>query len=78
MDIEFEPVSAKILHLTVNMAAAHEHVGEIEIDISLVKERGKATPNTLPFRAVIKKVIIKLVYFTELWPNDFPSNTVIS
>ena len=32
----------------------------------------------LTFRAVLKQVIIKLVYFTALWLNDFPEKTGIS
>ena len=78
MDMDFDPVAAKILYVTINMAAAREHMGEIKREIRVVKYLGQAKLNTLPFKTVSKLVIIKLVYFTVLWHNDFPEKTVMS
>ena len=58
MDMEFYPVAAKILNVTVNTTSPREHVGQIERDIRVVKERGQDTLNTLPFRAVTIRVMI--------------------
>ena len=77
MDIQFGPVASKISHVAVNTAVAREHVGYIKIQIRVVKEHLRATLNTLPFRAVHKRFIVELVYFTALWINYFPENTVI-
>ena len=78
MEMRFDPVSAKMLHVKVNMEASDEHMGEIKIEIRVVKEHVKAMMNMLLFRALPKQVIIKLVYFTALWINSFPAKTVIS
>ena len=39
MYIEFDPVAAKMPHVTVNTSAACEHMGDIEREIRVVKER---------------------------------------
>ena len=76
-DMEFDLVASKIPHVTVNTAAVRENMGDTEREISVIKEHGKATPKTLPFRAVPKRVIIELVYLTAPWINDFPAKTGI-
>ena len=53
-------------------------MGETERYIRAVKERVRVTLNTLPFRAVLKRVIIKLVYLNSIWLNTFPAKIVIS
>ena len=37
LDMEFDPVSAKILHVTVNIEESYEHVVKIDREIRLVK-----------------------------------------
>ena len=54
MDMDFDPVAAKMPHATVNMAAAREYVGDIKREIRVVKERGRAPMNMLPCRALPK------------------------
>ena len=54
MDMGFDPVSTNMSNVTVNMTAAHEHVGDIDIELRAVTERGQATLNTLPFRELPK------------------------
>ena len=61
MDMEFDPVAAKIPHVTVNTEEAHEHVVETKREIRVVKEHGRAIMNTLPFRELPKRVITELV-----------------
>ena len=77
MNVDFYPLASKMLHVTINMAAARENMGDIEREIRGVKERGRATLNTPSLRALTKWFIVKLVYFTALWSNNFPENTVI-
>ena len=74
MDMEFYLVAAKMPHVTVNTEVSREHVGEIDRDIMVVKERGRAMLNMLQFRALPKQVIIELVYFTTLWLIVFPES----
>jgi len=38
IDMEFDPVAEQMPHITVNMAAAREHVPEVEREIRTVKE----------------------------------------
>ena len=40
MEMEFYPVAAKMLHVTVNTSAAREQVGDIDREIGVVKESG--------------------------------------
>ena len=76
--MKFYKIAAKMLHVTINTAEAREHRVYIEREIRLVKECGRATLKMMPFREVSKQVIIKLVYFTALWINDFPEKAGIS
>ena len=49
MDQEFNKLVDKVPLLEINTIAAREHVGEIEREISTVKERICALRTTLPF-----------------------------
>ena len=65
--MEFEPVEAIMPKtVTCNFAAAKEDVGEIEREIRVIKERGRCTITTLPFKKCPCRVLIKLVYFVVL------------
>ena len=57
LDMEFEPVET-IMH--------EDHAGETEHDIRVIKERGRSTITTLPFKKCPRRVIIELVYFIVL------------
>ena len=68
--MEFEPVEAIVPEtVTCNFAAARKHVGEIELEIRVIKERERSTITTLPFKKCPCRVIIELVYFVVLWRN---------
>ena len=72
--MEFEPVEATMPKtVTCNFAAAWEHVEEIEREICVIKERGRSTITTLPFKKCPRRVLIKLVYFVVLWRNAIPA-----
>ena len=59
--------------VTFNFAAVQEHVGQIEDEIRVIKERGRSTSTTLPLKKRSCWIIIELVYFTVLWRNDIPA-----
>jgi hypothetical protein len=54
----------------VNTSAAREHVGDIERQIRVIKERGPGTISKMPRDMILpKKFIIHLVSFVVLWLN---------
>ncbi len=57
MDMEFEKLRTLLPHLALNATAAHEHVGEIERKIRVVKERARRTFNTLPYKKLPKMMV---------------------
>ena len=62
--MEFEPVEAIMPGIiTCNFAAAQDHVGEIELEIRVIKERERSTITTLSFKKCPRWVLIELVYF---------------
>ena len=78
MDMCFDPVAAKILHVIVNTAAVRDHVGDIKIGIRVLKKCKKSTLKMLSFREIPKLFIVELVYFNSLWLNFIPEETGIS
>ena len=74
LDMEFEPVDAIMPEtVTCNFTAAREHVGEIERKIRVIKERGRSTITTFPFKKCPCRALIELVYFVVLWRNAIPA-----
>ena len=78
MDMEFEKIADKVELAEINTTAAREHVGEIERQIRLVKERSRATVSVLPFKSLHKQITIHLVYFSVFWLNAIPNKKGIS
>ncbi|KAL3810038.1 hypothetical protein ACHAXA_000207 [Cyclostephanos tholiformis] len=78
MDNEFEPLRVLIPIIVVNTTAAKEHVPEIERRIRLIKERGRAILNTLPYKKIPQLMLIELIYHVVLWLNAFPTKSGIS
>ena len=76
--MEFEKVSEKLNNIEVNTTAAREHVGEIERQIRLIKERARAMVADMPFKYIPKQIVIHLIYFVALWLNAFPNKNGIS
>ena len=72
MDMEFDKVADALEgDIVVNTAAAREHVGEVERDIRLVKERCRGVVSCLPYTCLHKQIVINVVYFAALWLNAF-------
>ena len=62
-----------------NIAAAGEHVPEIERFIRTLKERCRAQWSRLPYKNNMPKIIvIELVKNCVMWINSFPSDNGIS
>jgi hypothetical protein len=75
MDNEFEKLQNLVPILVINTTAAKEHLPEVERKIRLIKERGRGIMNTLPFKKILRLMLIELVYYVVLWLNAFPANS---
>jgi hypothetical protein len=63
---------------TLNETSADEHVGEIERFIRTMKERIRATYNSLPFERLPTRLVTEMVNSAVFWWNSFPGNSAIS
>jgi hypothetical protein len=78
MDNEFKKVRPMVPGLNINTTAAKEHVPEIERRIQVIKERGRALLNTLPYIKMPRLILIELIYHIVLWLDAFPSKSGVS
>jgi hypothetical protein len=78
MDNEFEKLRPLVPGININTTAAKEHVPEIERRFRVIKKRGRALLNTLPFTKMPQIILIELIYYVVLWLNSFPSKSGIS
>jgi hypothetical protein len=80
MDREFEPLRGMlaVYKVGLNTTSRDEHVGDIKRYICTVKERTRATYNTLPFERMPQRLVIKIVCSSVFWLNSFPSTNGIS
>ena len=58
--------------------ARNEHVGEIEISIREIKERGRSTLQALPYNRIPKIMVKDLIYDIVHTLNAFPHESGIS
>jgi hypothetical protein len=79
-DHEFESLCGDLasVQVQVNTTGRDEHVGDIERYIRTVKERTRATYNTLPVERMPNRMVIEMVYSSVFWLNSFPSANGIS
>jgi hypothetical protein len=63
---------------TPNEISADEHVGEIERFIRTMKERIRATYNSLPFKHLPTRLVTEMVNSAVFWWNSFPGKSGIS
>lgn len=80
MDGEFEPLRGELsfIGITLNTVSRDEHVPEIERRIRTLKERARASFNTLPFKRMPAQMVIQMVYHANFWLNVFPPSEGIS
>jgi hypothetical protein len=71
MDNEFQPLRADFadLGIDLNVTANDEHVPEVERYIRTVKERTRATYNTLPFKKIPTPMLVEMVQASVFWLN---------
>ena len=75
MDMESEIIKDNVGLVEVNTTAARDHLGEIERQVRLVKERMRCSTSDMLDCGMIflpKKIVIHLVYNFCLWLNVFP------
>jgi hypothetical protein len=75
MDKEFNKIEGLVGLLETNTTAAREHVGEIEREIRLIKERTRCVTTGFPYHWIPKMVLIHTVYDVCMWLNQFSPNT---
>ena len=75
MDGEFVPLRGGLaeLVLRLNETSRDEHVGDIKRYIRTVKDRMRATYNTLPFQKIPARLVIEMAKTTVFWLNAFQS-----
>ena len=80
MDGDFVPMRTALLKMGVslNIASASEHVPEIERHHMMIKERARACRHSLPFKMILKIMIIEMIYNCVLWINAFPPKYDVS
>ena len=80
MDGQFEPIRGDLssLGITLNTVANNEYVPKVERYICTLKEQAHATYNTLAFKQMPSRLIIKMVYVANIWLNMFPHPNGIS
>jgi Reverse transcriptase (RNA-dependent DNA polymerase) len=79
MDMQFSPLKDALLArgVTLNVASAQEHVGEIERFIRVLKERARALRSRLPFTKLPHRLVVAMVRHVSRWLNVFcPKNGI--
>ena len=79
-DGEFQCLRADLADVAaqLNVTAENEHVPETERYIRTLKERARATYNTVPFKKMPGIMIVELVHAANYWLNMFPANDGVS
>ncbi|KAL7460774.1 hypothetical protein ACHAXS_001215, partial [Conticribra weissflogii] len=78
MDGEFEKIKPLLPEVLVNTTSAGEHVGDIERHIRTIKERARGIMCTLPYKRMLARMVVELVYFCVMWLNAVPSKNGVS
>ena len=80
MDGQFEPLRGDLAEMGIqlNTVSNDEHVPEIEHQIRTLKEQTRAIYCTLPFRKILCRLIIEMLYAANYWLNMFPCKGRIS
>ena len=71
IDKEFDKVEDLVGLLETNATAARKHVGEIEREIRLIKERTRCIMTGFPYHWIPKMVIIHIIYGVCMWLTEF-------
>ena len=74
-DRQFLPLDEVLLredNVKLNTTSANEHVGDVERNVRVIKERVRAVKATLPYTVLPKLMKIALLKLTAFWLNLFP------
>jgi len=77
-DQEFACIANDILHIDLNIAAADDHVAEVERSIRTVKERRRCSVQGLPFRRIPKAMVRAVIEGAHKTLNQFPAKNGVS
>jgi len=77
---QFECVRGALVDLGafLNIAAADEHVPEVERWIRTIKERVRSIYDSLTFKKMPARLIAEMIYTSVYWLNIFPSESGVS
>ena len=75
MDNEFDNIEDLVGLSETNLTAAGDHVGKIERETRLTKERIRYVTTGFPYHWIQKMVLIHTVYGVCMWLNEFLPNT---
>ena len=64
--------------MEANTKADLEHVVEVEISISMVKEHGICVIKTLPYACLLAQITVLLVYVVIMWLSYIPARNLVS
>ena len=78
MDNEFNKFGNHIPETNMNTPVAAKHVGEIERNIWVIKERARKIICTLPYKRLPSIMLIHLMHFVVMWLNNSPVSNGIS
>jgi len=73
-DNEFQALKENLeeLNIQVHVVTRNEHEPEIERQNRVIKERARATLQTLPYKKIPKKMRIALKHYVVFWLNNIP------
>ena len=80
-DRQFLPIKDTLLReddIRLNETSANEHVGDVERNVRVLKERFRAAKAVLPFKALPKLMKIANMKLEAFWLNLFPRKGCIS
>lgn len=79
-DNEFHSLEVRLsdLGIALNVVSRDEHVPEVERHIRTLKERCRATYNSVPFTSWPARMLIELVYAMNFWIHAFPASDGVS
>jgi hypothetical protein len=78
MDNNFKKLKDLVPEIVVNTTTAKEYIPEVKQCIRLIKERGRAFLNALPYKKMPQVMLVELIYHVVLWLNAFPTKTGVS
>ena len=77
-DHKFNCITNDTLPIPLNVAAAEDHVAEVERSIRTIKEHTRCTVQGLPFKRIPKTIMRAIIQGTHRGLNQFPAQNGVS